>query len=345
MTSQLSNSGADQQIDTMMIYNQTKARFLAEARQKLTFQERFEHSLPMLLMVILVVFFILSASHTATMINRIVPAVSLEVIGIKDVRVIGLLAPVGFELGLMVLAMMMTSAKLYGNSVPGTWLGAEVLLFLLTLISNLAGSVIAAMEYPKGENAAEITQALTLVVAIVFSFAIPVLSLVIGQGLARLVFERRTSGDAADMRWRAAAFEELRRAFFAGYRATGMAQRDAARRAEADAMNYAPQVVRPVVEVSVPSAAPRLTDGRTDRQSDRSADKKASSVQGISSSGGGSKREQALEYIRTNWIMAQGMSVRELVDAAKADGLDIGRDTVHKAFSEVSAEKGKSDNE
>ena len=51
MTSQLSNSGADQQIDTMMIYNQTKARFLAEARQKLTFQERFEHSLPMLLMV------------------------------------------------------------------------------------------------------------------------------------------------------------------------------------------------------------------------------------------------------------------------------------------------------
>ncbi len=201
------------QPNTTQIYERTRQRWLSVNARRVSPQERFSIWLPFFLVVIQLAFFLLSASHTIEMINKIS-------------RNVGLAAAVGFELGLIVLSYMIYLAQKRGTQMPIWWGALEVLLFMLIVGANFGGSIAAVLEATsvKAFSASAIIAAygslplndqIALGLAVLFSISVPIGSLVVGQAVAHLLLDSEVQGSPIEARWERVAWKELYSAFYA----------------------------------------------------------------------------------------------------------------------------------
>lgn len=336
------------QINVAGIYQETRRRCIAEARQSLPLQERLETALPWFLVVIQIVFFALSASHTANMIARIVPPVRIPVIDI-DIPVAPL-APVGFELGLSVVAMMNYASRKRGETPPKVWVGIEVLLFATTLLSNLSGSVIEAVKPSSLTSTnvavADVSLLLTLIMAFVFSFIIPVGNKVIGQATMHLIIEQRQNGDPAERRWRAVMFSELMTAFYQAYLLSGLKAGEAKQKANSVATGYVAALTagsRPALPAptsdSNKSDRPNTSDNtvniRTDRTQQSDSNRTASNGQPNSV---GKPNVRVRNYVVTLLNSNPGMTLDDVVVREVARAVEVSPDTASLVIRKMKEE-------
>lgn len=217
-------------IDIEAVVARRKRAWLTEHHADVTIQERFTVFLPYMLFVIQVSFFIISAKHTIDIINRMAAGV-------------GYAAAVGFEIGLVVCSLMIYQTNTTKQKLPFWWSALEALLFIVILGSNLAGSLNSVVEAANIQSLSahdiierfgtlSLIDQMALALAVVVSVIVPIGSIVVGQGIAHLVFEHRRLGGPLEQRWRAVEQEEIHRAIYAELTKL-MPLQDARRRAEA----------------------------------------------------------------------------------------------------------------
>lgn len=206
-------------IDVAKIRERTRQQWLAEQRRKATFLDQIDQSVPWWLVVIAATLFALSAPHTAATFAQITP-------------IMGLLAPLFVEFGLLYTAFSRKKLRQQGEKIPGLIWVTEILLFITAIIVNGAGafvSVVTAVGLGEmsfadmieafGEMPA--TSQVALILVPIAAFIIPIGTMVAGEGLATLVLERKRAKDDQDEQWIAASPRWLYTAFFDALIAAG----------------------------------------------------------------------------------------------------------------------------
>lgn len=184
---------------------------------KRNLQDYIASSVPYWLILIALVFYLLSAPHTAATFNTLTPGW-------------GWVAPVGVEFGMLFVAFRRKQTR------PNAYRGLRWLLFITAILVNGAGAFSSVME-SLGLGGASFDKLVTdfhqlPALAVVALMLVPVVALIIpigaevaGHGLAEFVLARQqvTAQDlinekavreALEIEWRECEREELYRAFF-----------------------------------------------------------------------------------------------------------------------------------
>lgn len=220
-----------------LIRAEAKRRWLAEHRAQAGLLDRVERSVPWWLIIIAAVLFLLSAPHTAQTFGQLTP-------------VLGWLAPLGVEFGLLYAAFRRKRARQQGERIPTALWALEVLLFVTAIIVNGAGSLAAVVnavgiaDLPTQAilerfGAFPATTQVALVLVPIAALIIPIGTGVSGEGLAVLVFERDHNADRIEAAWQAAEYDTLRRALFAAFAQAGYKPSEAKRQAASIAAGFA----------------------------------------------------------------------------------------------------------
>lgn len=209
----------DPAINVALVRHQAKARWLAEQRRKIGFLERIEQSVPWWLVIIAATLFALSAPHTASTFAQLTP-------------VLGILAPLLVEFGLLYAAFERKKRKQRREPVPQIVWVLEGLLFVTAIIVNGAGAFTAVVinvglgDLSFGDmllrfGVLPATSQVALVLVPIAALIIPIGTAVAGEGLAALVFERRQTRDESEEQWAVIAPRVLQIAFFDALLAAG----------------------------------------------------------------------------------------------------------------------------
>lgn len=185
--------------DVDQVLTAAKILYYREKRKEIGLQERVGQSVPLWLIAVAVVFYCLSAPHTAETFNRLTPGW-------------GFVAPIGVEFGLLYAAFRRKQIKTLGEETPYQLITLARILFTMGIGVNgygalaavlhsggLDGLSIGAIIARFGELAAVSQAALFLVPLI--ALAIPFSINVVGEGLAALLLTYRATGNVLDQRW------------------------------------------------------------------------------------------------------------------------------------------------
>lgn len=190
--------------DVTMVRARARATWEEQERQRMGIQETIGASVPWWLILIAIVFWLLSAPHTAATFDRLTPGW-------------GWVAPVGVEFGLLYAAFRRKQAKDGKQGVHWTLIALEILLFVTAILVNGAGSFISVAE-TSGLQKLSVSQLrdqfgalpagsqVALGLVPLAAFIIPIGTSVAGEGLAQLILERRTGG-ILEQRWRLVSAE------------------------------------------------------------------------------------------------------------------------------------------
>ncbi len=188
-----------------------------------------ENTVPAWLIIIALVMLALSFSHTVAMFDKITPG-------------LGWVAPFGVEFTLIYASFRRKRAERRGLGTPWfLWVLVGV-MFFTAIIVNGAGALSAATTATGIQKLSfsaiteqfggmEILTQVALILAILAAFIIPLGTVVAGEGLAALFFDRDVASDALDQRWSEVEFHELRKAYFAAYTKRGVKPGEAKRQA------------------------------------------------------------------------------------------------------------------
>ena len=226
-------------------------------RKRRPIQERLGNSVPWWLVIVAAVFFALSIPHTMAVFGQLTP-------------VLGYLAPFGVEFGLLYFAFHRKQQLDRKQKVSLMLWCLGILLFLVAIIVNGAGSLQAVVSNTESVQGLSMNQlwhqfgalsATNQVALLLVPFAaliIPIGTVVAGEGLAGLFLEQREQEDVTDEDWAVVAPEQE---FYA--------LRDAAVQMGARpdrAIRWASGITgfRPTVYLSVrePTDTPAVTDTR-----------------------------------------------------------------------------------
>lgn len=308
-------------VNVAVIRAEARAAWENDAKQKTGVQERIGASVHWWLVIVAAVFFALSAPHTAAIFNAITP-------------VVGMIAPLGVEFGLLYAAFRRKKATETSENVPKTLWAMEVLLIIVSFAVNGAGAATAAMH---GAGLEELSLAqvmdrfgalpfptqVILFIAVLSAFFIPVGTLVAGEGLAALFLERRAGGGLLELKWQ----KDGARVEFAALQAAALM----AGATPAKAAQWANGIVNGGVSLAVaPLVAPasdsvaivRLSDlsdsdasgqNQTVRQSD-SRTKSDAAPRRVAAARGDKPGERVWKYL-SDHPDAAAMTVRELAEA------------------------------
>lgn len=181
-----------------------------QQRRQRRLEQWMMRGMPFGLLVMAIVFYLLSAQHTAMIVNMITPGW-------------GWVAPVGFELGIVIIAAI-REAKWR------TWLTQSVMLGLIgmSIIVNVAGGFLSVVEFGTQQSVAVTVDAtnstavagltmlallekfgtlpavyqVALLIVVPFGVAIPVLASMVGESLVKLALGRiRLETDDDNARW------------------------------------------------------------------------------------------------------------------------------------------------
>ncbi len=246
-------------LDIAVVRAEAKQRWKQEHESGTGLLDRVEHSVPWWLILIAAVMFALSAPHTAATFGQLTP-------------ILGWLAPLGVEFGLLYSAFRRKRARQKAERVPWSLWALEALLFVTAIIVNGAGSlaaVVSAVSIEHMSTAAILssfgtfpaTTQVALVLVPIAALIIPIGTSVTGEGLATLVFERERGADLLESQWKEVEFTVLRRAFFEAYVQAGMRPGDAKRQAAATASGFVQDL-----GVTVVTGSDRPVTVRSDRQ-------------------------------------------------------------------------------
>lgn len=200
------------QIDIEAVIAARKRKWLEDARGSVTIQERIAVSVPWWLIIIFLVAFALSASHTAGTLSRL--------------SNMGYLAPAMIEFGLLWAAFARVLSR-QGRFVVTVALRLLELVFItMAVVVNFSGSltsVAAQSDKIKDLSFGGILAAFgslnvqtqtDLIIVPLFAIAIPAVTWVVGEGLAGMFLEQRKSGSLLEEKWREVEREEIRQALY-----------------------------------------------------------------------------------------------------------------------------------
>lgn len=243
----------DNRVSANDIYNRTRSRWIADNSKRLPLQEIFVMLLPFFIFVIQIAFFLLSASHTIDMINRVSHGV-------------GIFAAIGFELGMVVLSFMIYQSAHSGRKTPIWWYMLEIILFIMIVLSNLGGSIVTVLDATKVKEFSiqaiwnaygtlPTSDQIALIIALVFSFSVPIGSLVVGQMIAHMILDSERRGSPLEQKWKRVAWSELYSAFYAAGIDSGSSPREAKELARQMASGFTGGV-KPKEEMETPTQIP-----------------------------------------------------------------------------------------
>lgn len=184
------------QLDLPAIRKRARKEWEAEIKAHRTFAEKVSETVPFWLPIIALVFFLLSLPHTASTFAKVTP-------------VLGYVAPAGIEFGLLYTSF-------YRRTSGRDWLVLffEVFLLGVSIVVNFIGSLenvvrsagaafegmpVTALLAQLPDLPASYQAALIMVPAA--ALIIPIGTIVTGEGLAKMVNERRIKGDPLSQRW------------------------------------------------------------------------------------------------------------------------------------------------
>jgi len=191
--------------DVKAVRVRARAEWERVARRKLGIQERIGESIPFWLIGIAVVFYMLSAPHTAGTFDLLTPGW-------------GWAAPVGVELGTIYVAFRRYQLRSAHEPLPASLRGLGVMLTLIAVVVNGAGA-FAAVISGIGLTTLPFTEIVTrfgglpatsqvgLLLVPLAAIVIPLGATVAGEGVAALILERRERGDLMDQEWRRVRIE------------------------------------------------------------------------------------------------------------------------------------------
>lgn len=184
------------QLDLPAIRKRARKEWEAEIKAHRTFAEKVSETVPFWLPIIALVFFLLSLPHTASTFAKVTP-------------ILGYVAPAGIEFGLLYTSF-------YRRTSGRDWLVLffEVFLLGVSIVVNFIGSLenvvrsagaafegmpVTALLAQLPDLPASYQAALIMVPAA--ALIIPIGTIVTGEGLAKMVNERRIKGDPLSQRW------------------------------------------------------------------------------------------------------------------------------------------------
>lgn len=313
------------------VRDQARRAWEKQARKNIAIQERIGESISWWIVVVALVFFALSAPHTATVFAMLTPW-------------FGYVAPIGVELGQLFTAFRRKYSKSQGQRVPKSNWALEILLFTTAIIVNGAGSFAAVVETSdktQNKSMAELmsqygslpaTSQVALFLVPIAALIIPIGAAVAGESLASLFLERKARGGGLlDERWRDVSAEIEFLALRDAAIGRGIAPKDAARWAY-QITGYGSSIGQAKRKDSEHQQA--STGRPVDRESERQAVI-------VNASSGYTKRMDARSVIRDYLTRHPEMrgSLNEIVDAIYNEtGVKVGRSSVHNVLQESPTE-------
>jgi len=183
-----------------------RATWEQRASKHLSLTDRVDQTVSWWLVAIALVFFLLSAPHTARVFNMLTPY-------------LGYVAPIGVEFGLLFVAYHRKRAQVARVRVSATIWTLAGLLFATSIIVNGAGSFVAVVDANKTLQDLSLSALLgrfgglpaknqvALVLVPIAALIIPIGTVVAGEGLAALFLERKQTGGLLDERWQLVSAE------------------------------------------------------------------------------------------------------------------------------------------
>jgi hypothetical protein len=316
----------EQYPDVAAVRAQARNEWEERIKQTVSVQERIGESVPWWLVAIAAVFFTLSVPHTATVFERITPN-------------FGYVAPIGVEFGLLYAAFRRKRSR----KTTAYLITFEVLLFIMAVIANGAGSFIAVVDRTRDIQGMPFEDILSqyrtlpaksqlsLLLAPLAAFIIPIGTAVAGEGLAALFLERRETGDLLETRWQQdrpmVEFEALRDAAIALGITPGRAQKWAETIAfyqRADVSGHGGRVSATDATGQTPDTSGRITHQRAD-------------VSGHGTGRGYSKRMDARARVRQH--LEDNPDDADLSVRALADMVGVGKTTAADVRNEYRASR------
>lgn len=185
--------------DVSQVRVRARAEWEKSMRRRQGIQERVGASVPFWLIGIAAVFYLLSAPHTAATFDLLTPGW-------------GWSAPIGVELGTVYVAFRRYQLRRQSRRTPWTIIILGVMVVGIAVIVNGAGALatvvsnVGLAQLPFQEIVIKfvelpVTSQVGLVLVPMAAIVIPLGSLVAGEGLAALIFERREQGDFVEQEW------------------------------------------------------------------------------------------------------------------------------------------------
>jgi hypothetical protein len=183
-----------------------RATWEQRASKHLSLTDRVDQTVSWWLVAIALVFFLLSAPHTARVFNMLTPW-------------LGYVAPIGVEFGLLFVAYHRKQSQVARVKVSATIWTLAGLLFATSIIVNGAGSFVAVVDANKTLQDLSLSALLgrfgglpaqsqvALVLVPIAALIIPIGTVVAGEGLAALFLERKQTGGLLDERWQLVSAE------------------------------------------------------------------------------------------------------------------------------------------
>ncbi len=223
-------------LDIETIYRQERERWFKEEAPRKSIRDVIADSVPYWIVLVAIVLYGLSAPHTASVFDKLTPGW-------------GWLAPVGVEFGLLYAAFRRRLGRDAMEKLAWTLWALEALLFITAMLVNGTGAFASVVSSTKLDNLSfaaiverfdvlPATSQAALIMAGLAAFIIPIGALVTGEGLAALALERRGGIDFQEVRWREVEHKVIYRAVFVRYLQSGLPDKEARLRAQAEVKGY-----------------------------------------------------------------------------------------------------------
>ncbi|MCC7451629.1 MAG: hypothetical protein IT324_29750 [Anaerolineae bacterium] len=296
-------------LDIEVIYRQERERWFKEEAPRKSVRDVIADSVPYWIVLVAIVLYGLSAPHTASVFDKLTPGW-------------GWLAPIGVEFGLLYAAFRRRLGRDTMEKTAWTLWALEALLFVTAMLVNGTGafaSVVLSTQLDNLSFAAIVerfgilpaTSQAALIMAGLAAFIIPIGALVAGEGLAALALERRSGVDFREIRWREVEHKVIYRAVFVRYLQSGLPDKEARLRAQAEVKGY---LGTGGVQLSVQTVR-ALSEGSV--QAEQRANGQVSS----------GAKAKVYAYLAEHPEAAQ-LSVNQLLSVLHEQGVQAGRTTV-----------------
>lgn len=243
---QITMRDLSQTIDVAQVEVQARNQWERERRKRMTLAEYIINGLPLGLVVMVLVFWLLSAPHTVSVLDIITPG-------------FGWVAPVGFEISILVLSALIEAG--WRSRMTYGLLG---LLILMAVMVNTAGSfmvVVASATEISGMTFAQImgqwpvlpaVNQVALLLVLPIGIAVPFIGKLAGDGVVKIALGRVELASAnADDLWEMARDKQVKSALMNAALKVGAGTRTAGKWAE--------RIVQETTDTILPEPVPAIS--------------------------------------------------------------------------------------
>lgn len=186
--------------DVKAVLAQARQEWEQKQSRQINIQERVASSIPYWLIAIAVVFYLLSAPHTAATFDLLTPGW-------------GFAAPIGVEAGIVFAAFRRYQLRIDKRTIPLSLRAIGWLMAIVSVVVNGAGTFTAVISavglsslslnaIANQFGSLPATAQVGLLLVPLAAVAIPLSVFVAGEGMSALILEQRERGKPLDQRWK-----------------------------------------------------------------------------------------------------------------------------------------------